>query len=355
MKKSLLLTTAAMCAFGMMAQTDVTPANWDFNKMQPGPAEGVFIKELASKSGNLEGSDLTGRANLAGEKGGIVLTSWYGTAGSPETQFTDEDKARYEEYYTAAQIVDGGDENLLCLVGPAATATFPGGVKAPSLPATTLVWMTADNLTSDNYYRITFDYRAITDNTDNSQKIQWQTGDIGWNGIDKDVTKLGNKISVGNRTIENPCFSGMNNNWYRMSYDIYYVKNSDEQYLDAPLLIKMNYGPVADNSILLFRSVKLERIDNYADDHIPSYTNLLDFEDIQLASVEAIDYENDVIVTTNGGNITVIDANAPVEVYNIAGVKVASVAAPAAVETISLDMNGVFVVKVGDKAQKVVL
>ena len=68
-----------------------------------------------------------------------------------------------------------------------------------------------------------------------------------------------------------------------------------------------------------------------------------------------INAQNDVIIATANGTINVIDANAPIEVYNIAGAKVATVAAPSAVEAIDLDMNGVFVVKVGDKVQKVIL
>ena len=52
MKKGLLLTTAALCALGAMAQTDYAPENWRYNDMQPGSAEGLFIRELASTEAN---------------------------------------------------------------------------------------------------------------------------------------------------------------------------------------------------------------------------------------------------------------------------------------------------------------
>lgn len=112
-----------------------------------------------------------------------------------------------------------------------------------------------------------------------------------------------------------------------------------------------------DQSVLLFRTVKLESIEQGDATNVPGALAPSGFVDDPSGSgaVEAINFDNDVIVTAANGNITVIDANAPVEVYNMAGAKVASVAAPATVETISLDMNGVFVVKVGDKVQKVIL
>ena len=104
--------------------------------------------------------------------------------------------------------------------------------------------------------------------------------------------------------------------------------------------------------------MKLEMIDKIDENNVPANTEEYpDYKDNPDASssVEQLDIKDSGAIFAANGAITVIDADAAIEVYNIAGAKVATVAAPSTVETIDLDMNGVFMVKVGEKVQKVIL
>ena len=107
----------------------------------------------------------------------------------------------------------------------------------------------------------------------------------------------------------------------------------------------MMYGALADNAVVLFRSVKLETVEEADLIKEPGkFYDDFDLADSPMSSVERIDIDNDVIVKAANGNITVIDTNAPVEVYNMDGPKFESVAATAKVGTISHDINDAFVV-----------
>ena len=132
--------------------------------------------------------------------------------------------------------------------------------------------------------------------------------------------------------------------------------NVDASYKELPFAVKMNVK-FWDNAVVLLRSMKLEMIDEIDSSNVPANVN--DYPDYvdqpESSSVEQLDIKDSGVIFAENGAITVIDADAAIEVYNIAGAKVATVAAPSTVETIDLDMNGVFVVKVGEKVQKVIL
>ena len=351
MKKSLLLTTA-LCATLAASATDYTPKNWDFANMPVGSAKSIFLEKGASTVWNIK----SGFQNYTdGESGGICLANWKSGGTDQFANFTEEDKTLFSQFYEAARIVDGGSENLLCIVGNSATGTYPGGVQAPAMPYATLFWLSGEDMPLDNYYRLTIEYRAIT-SLNAMDGMQMTIGGADWYGIDTDTEFSGNGDG-GYREYKAPMISSYSNTWLKATID-FFIDQKGAGTNTLPIGIKMNLADSRlDQSVLLFRTVKLESIEQGDATNVPGTVTPSGFVDDPSGSgaVEAINFDNDVIVTAANGNITVIDANAPVEVYNMAGAKVASVAAPATVETISLDMNGVFVVKVGDKVQKVIL
>lgn len=344
MKKSLLLTTAAMCAFGMMAQTDYAPTNWKFANMSVGSAENIFIPEAASLQWGIQAPNV-GNWYTGSNDGGVVLSNWIADdAPNSQTGFTDEWKATFDEFYKAASIVDAGSENILCFIGADAKTSYEGGTKAPSMPNATLFWISGNQVPLDANYRFSIEYRFITagDYTgDNSMKLEFHNASM--YGVSNDGNGHEFKIPIYKAVGD----AGV---WNKSYIDFKLVDTKDQDQPTLPIVVKMNVIPQFQTSVILFRSFKLEAITEL--EATSGKTVRSDFT--ETSGVSEV-YTNDVIVTAANGNITIIDANAPVEVYNMAGAKVASVAAPATVETISLDMNGVFVVKVGDKVQKVIL
>lgn len=354
MKKSLLLTTAALCSLGMMAQTDVTPANWKFYNMEAGTSayeNGIFWEEWASTEWNIRTN--TEFVNNVGSDGGIVYASGTsltgGTATTNWANITEADRAALKNIYESATILDAGideegnPENILCFISSSTDKTFEGGKKATStMYDGTFFWFTGKDLQQGQCYRLTFEFRAIIGNSVD-------------NGIDMAPRLACYDVISGTGDFKQTVQAGLSNRWQKVTYDLN-VGNYTDGTAVFPLIIKWYFHSMLQEGVVLFRSPKLETID------APEYPNgqygASTFSDKTLkpGSVNAIEAaDNNAIVSAKNGNITVIDANAPVEVYNMAGAKVASVAAPATVETISLDMNGVFVVKVGDKVQKVIL
>ena len=363
MKKSLLLTTA-LCATLAASATDYAPTNWQFANMSTGSAESVFIEEGASLFWGLNAPFTKWYTN--GANGGIAVSFGHGESEPGMTNnytlMTEEQKAQFAEFYKSVSIVDGGEENLMCLIGPNATVegtTYPGAQKSPDVGALTMFWISGDNIPLNSYYRLTFEYRVVAAG-DYPSGIQFQIGNGSWNGIDEGGDNPLNKDPYkmsGYRTVDVPVYQAFPDVWYKTCIDIYVRDTKDQANPALPLGIKMNIIGSFPTSMFLFRQPKLEQIDTPNADYVNKGMNTTasDFNDNPSSGVSELAAGNDVIVVAANGNISVIDANAPVEVYNMAGAKVASVAAPATVETISLDMNGVFVVKVGDKVQKVIL
>lgn len=350
MKKSLLLTAAALTTMAMSAQTDVTPKNWKFSDMEAGTSayeNKIFWEEWASTDWGIRTAGEF--VNAVGNDGGIIYASGTSLTGGTVTNnydnMTEGDKAALKNIYESATIIDAGrngneTENILCFISSSASTSFTGGNAATTtMQDGTFFWYSGKDLSYGNY-RMTFEYRAIIGNSVAS-------------GID--LTFLGADYYTVN-TYKYDVQAGLKDRWCKVTVD-FALPNPGDATNTFPLIIKWYFHSLLQEGVMLFRSPKLELLPGDMEYSNGSFT-ASDFSDSSLSeptSIEEINFENDVIVTTANGNITVIDANAPVEVYNIAGAKVASVAAPAAVETIDLDMDGVFVVKVGDKVQKVIL
>lgn len=349
MRKILLLGVSCLFAGSSLFAQDYAPKAWRFSEMNVGSAEEIFIKEMGATTWNCAApfrlaDDGNGGVGLSCAPGGDIT--------GPETNVFDNvseaDKAVLEEFYKAAMIVNGGSENLLCLIGKNSESTYPGGVKCEkSLPNATLFWLSGTDMPLGANYRLTIDYRIIANK---AGSIKYTIATSSYDGIDKD-TGLG---SDGYREKEYTIDPSFNNLWVRTSLDFIVKDNNDANYKELPIVVKMFLGGTYENSVILFRSFKLEKIDQIDATNVPgSQTVITDFED-NPTSVENT-FENSTIVTTNNSSITVIDANAPIEVYNATGVLVKRVDNNATVVNIPIEENGMFIVKSGDVVRKVVL
>ncbi len=364
MKKSLLLSAAALCAMGMMAQTNYAPTNWRFDNMAPGSAEGIFLRQLASGGWNCPAPFTA----YDGNGGVAIATGGGGVSSGKYDAMTDEEKAYLEDFYNSASIVtttfteeDGTsyNENILCLIGKDATATYgTGTARTNSFPNPALFFISGNEdsgtpMTVGFNYRLTIDYRVITPDASTSGAINVSIADNSYNGIDNN-TDLGNG---GYRTGDLPIVGAYSSRWLRGVFDFTVLDNAEAGYRELPIGVKCYVaGGLMDNCIFLFRTIKLERIDEIDMANVPVALGAATYTDTPTSSVESVINGEKTIVAAANGAITVIDADAAIEVYNLSGAMVKKIAAPATVETIDMEGgNGVYVVKVGGTAKKVIL
>ena len=349
MRKILLLGVSCLFAGSSLFAQDYAPKAWRFSEMNVGSAEEIFIKEMGSTQWNCKApfrlaDDGNGGVGLSCAVGGDIV----GPGSDAFDNITEADKAVLDEFYKSATIVDGGSENLLCLYGINSENTYQGATKCEkSLPNATLFWLSGTDMPLGENYRLTIDYRVITNS---AGAIKYTIATSAYDGIDNN-TGLG---SGGYREKEYTIDPAFNDYWIRTALDFIVEDNNDANYKELPIVVKMFFGGVFDQSVILFRSFKLEKIDKIDEKNVPgSQTVVTDFED-NPSSVEKA-FENSTIVTTNNGSITVIDAKAPIEVYNTTGVLVKRVNNNATLINIPMEENGMFIVKSGDVVRKVVL
>ena len=124
-RKSLLFGAALLMAAGVMAQTDVTPANFKFSAMEKGNPSEIFAKDASKFGGNLNQSG-TYLNSVVGDKPGVlVVHSWSGSISEKNwADMTAEEKQNFEDFYNTFQIVDGGAlGNILAYQGVNSTVT----------------------------------------------------------------------------------------------------------------------------------------------------------------------------------------------------------------------------------------
>lgn len=370
MKKGLLLTGAALCAMSMMAQdVNYAPVNWRFDQMEVGSAESIFLKDMASAAWNCKAPFRSADNGNGGV--GLANNGANGESADNPEGFANQEAtlAYFEDFYTnarivATNIVDGDNrtpENILCLIGKDAAATYPGGqARTNSFGSATLFWLSGNEnsgttpaMEVGKNYRLTIDFRVIMPESVEVDQVDFTLATSAYDGIDQN-TGLGDG---GYRTGSVQVYPSTNDYWNRAIFDFMVFDNNAADYKELPFVIKMWLGDMADNSVILMRTFKLEQIDEIDPANVPC--NATDYptysDEPGTVSVENVGIQNDAIVTVANGAINVVGAKSSIEVYNIAGAKVATVAAPSDVEAIDLDMNGVFVVKVDGVAQKVIL
>ena len=346
----LLLSSISMLfAMGAMAQ-DYAPANWKFSKMEKGSAEGIFIREMASSKWNCSapfrlGDNLDGSVGLACAVGGDVA----GPASDKYEGMTDDDKAVFEEFYKACQIVDGGVlGNIFCYQGNTSTGTDSRAVKnTKSMPNSTLFWLSNTDIPLGNNYRLSVSFRVIADA---AEKMKLTLATSSYDGIDQG-TGLAND---GYREFELPVYTEFNDYWSTAKMDITIKDNTDPNYKELPLVMKMWLGNGIESGIVLFRDFKLEKIDAIDNEYVPGKIVDEDWDDTP-TGISYTEKDNQAVVWAKDGQITVVDAASPVSVYSISGQLVAFKAPMSNVTTIPVSEKGVYVVKVGNSCRKVVL
>lgn len=350
-KNLLLAATGLFCVVGMNAQTqDYAPVNWKFSEMEVGSAESIFIKEMGSTNWNCKApfrlaDDGQGGVGLSCNVGGDIT----GPGSDVYENVTEADKAVLDEFYKAARIVNGGSENLLCLAGKNATADYPGAQKnIKLLPAATLFWLSGTDMPLASNYRLTIDYRVIASA---DSKISLTLATSAYDGVDNNT----GLASGGYRTYDLPVYAAFNDYWNRAILDFIVEDNTDASYKELPIVIKMWLGgSLYDNSVILFRSFKLEKIDAINEAYVPGTVTDCDFSDNPSSAVSKV-FTNELIAFGNDGVISVIDAQEPIEVYNAAGVLVSRVNEVSTLVNIPVSQKGMYIVKVGSVSRKVVL
>ena len=367
MKKGLLLSAAALCAMSMMAQDNYAPVNWRFDQMNVGSAEAIFVKSMASAAWNCKAPYRGADDGM----GGIALSNNGANGESADTQdgWTNKEATLeyFEDFYDNARIVsldftDAGEawtENVLCLIGnqaPEGYTSYAGGqARTKSFGNATMFWLSGNEeskvpMVLGVNYRMTIDCRVITKNE--ADQMDFTLATSAYDGIDQN-TGLGNG---GYRQASLPIYSATNDYWNRIIFDFKLHDNTAADYKELPFAIKWWLGDMADVSTILIRTIKLERIDEVDPINIPAYTEDYPTYTDKPGTVSVGNVlSNGVIVSAANGAITVIDADAAIEVYNLSGALVKKVAAPATVETVEMEGNGVYIVKVGETAKKVIL
>ena len=331
-KSLLFLSAAGLLYVAGVNATDYAPSNWRFSEMQVGSAAGIFEEQMATGKWNIESSYFQTYSNCVG------LANNYPN-GTPYDQMSDADKVKFRNFYESAQIVNGGSENLLCLVGKNAPDTYPGGVAfTETFPNATLFWLSGTEAGGEpNHYRLTIESRVITSATSSSMKLSLANSQ--YNGV-KDGGYIDLVVPFG---------SASNDKWSKAMIDFTMSGN-------WPLVIKMLVsGGLVDNSVVLFRSFKLESIDAVEyDNGTVVDSEFVDNPNDEPSNVQSV-FNNELIAWGVNGVISVIDANEPIEVYNAAGVLVSRVNEVSTLVNIPVSQKGVFIVKSGSVTRKVVL
>ena len=339
--------TGLLCVVGASAK-DYAPGTWKFSEMPVGSAESIFIKEMASTNWNCKApfrlaDNGNGGVGLACYAGGDVV----GPVTDSYANMSEADKATFEEFYKSVQIVNGGSENLLCIIGKEAAQSYPGGVQCPkSFPNATLCWLGGTDMPLNQNYRLTIDYRVIT--PEENGKISLTLATSAYDGVD---------AGPSYRQFDLGVYAAYNDYWNRGILDFYMEDNNDPNYKELPLAIKMWLGSLADNSVILFRSFKLETIDAIDDKNNPGNNNADPgfVDNPPTVSVSQTDFNNEVVVWANNGTISIVDAKEPIEIYNAAGVLVSKVNEVSTLVNVPVKEKGLFLVKVGTVTRKVVL
>lgn len=350
MRKILLLGVSCLFAGSSLFAQDYAPKAWRFSEMNVGSAEEIFIKEMGSTNWNCKApfrlaDDGNGGVGLSSNVGGDIT----GPGSDAYENVTEADKAVLDEFYKSAAIVNGGSENLLCFIGKSSENTYPGGIQCSKLlPNATLFWLSGTDMPLGANYRLTIDYRVIAKE---AGSITLTVATSAYDGIDQGT----GLADGGYRAYDLPVVPEYNDYWNRAVLDMTVKDNTDENYKELPLAIKMWLGKsLFDNSVVLFRSFKLEKIDNIDAANVPGSITDPGFVDTPPSAIEKT-FEGSTIITTNANNICVIDAESPVEVYNATGVLVKRVENNATMINIPMEENGLFIVKSGDVVKKVVL
>lgn len=350
--KRLLLSTAVMLFLGanVMAQVDVTPANWKFSAMPKGGVKSIFIVEAARIGGNMsyagEGGDpgTKGFRRADALPGAIAVNDW----AEPDASYPDmtpDEKARFENFYDAMQIVDGGElGNILCYQGISSTAVDARATKNKSaMGGPALNMFTQKNLVP-GIYRFSLSIRVIMNAGAPAAKMNLYCASSWYDQLNYAGSNTGILFDID-------CVPDFNDFWTTYQYEVEVTKNADANYDLTPINNKLGVGGFANDAVILLRDYKIEKI---ADATLDGKVKITaeNWDDAPTGISNTL--SNNIIVFGNANGITVIDAKTLIEVYSTNGQLIAQKQPNVdSFTTIPVSQKGVYIVKVGKISKKV--
>lgn len=355
MKKSLLLSAAlvaSVCAFAQ-EEIDVTPSNYHF-----GTAEKIPAGSLAFKNVNISGTpwvDVKGEEDYDG--GLWTITTWAGNTNTPEA-------ADLLPVLNSWQLVDLGGEVGQVAMFNGSSSTFidklkearPEGdwsaLKACAINPGNIginMWMDPDfSLTGENgyYYHVRLEMQAYCNNAVAEDVI---FNKVGAETATNNVRSFGAPGITVRDFIEldeegDPYYDEDGNvvsGWDPSRWVVYEFNFSLPEEAGCPGRLRFEFGGI-DNKTLLLKDITITAIEDadYAVT-LPGGDGNLDNAEVEKSYNSYASYmvpAEDAAVESIG-----TDLNAPVEYFNLQGVKVAS------------PEKGIFIKKQGNKATKVIL
>ena len=113
-------------------------------------------------------------------------------------------------------------------------------------------------------------------------------------------------------------------------------------------------GSCIENAIVLFSDIKLEKIETIDNKYVPVKIEDVEWNDSPTGISYKIADQNAVVWASNG-EITVVDAKSPIQVYSVSGKLVSFKSPISSVTTIPVAQKGVYIVKIGESCRKIVL
>ena len=360
-RKSLLFGAALLMAAGVMAQTDVTPANVKFSAMEKGNPSEIFAKDASKFGGNLNQSG-TYLNSVVGDKPGVlVVHSWSGSISEKNwADMTAEEKQNFEDFYNTFQIVDGGAlGNILAYQGVNSTVTDNRITKNVSSlgDAPSLCFLTpTTGFVQGKVYRFTASFRTVLNDDATDYELNLNIKDS--QGNEQHFAKTDGATGDGTFSQKIKFAKDFNNYWFQTQFElIYNAGNETDDYKFLPYNLQFGLGGVMGmNALFFMRDLTIEQVDAPILDGKIKTTPQPTWNDTPNPdAISAQELNNNIIVFANDGIISVVDASAPVEVYNAAGVLVNRAEAEGTVVNIPVAQKGLYLVKVGATTRKVVL
>lgn len=358
MKRKTLLSiaTSMMIATSLSAQVDCTPANWKFDTMQKGSAQGLFIKEAAAIGGNFQKQTLEdGRQGFRyadNLQGGFAVAHWTGEADCGYNDLTEQQKADFQAFYDAFQIADGGDlGNVLIYQGNSSTETDNRAVKNTVGMSSPGVYVVTQKDLQTGTYKVTIPVRMIVNADLATAKMNTYLGTSWWDGV---PLAGSGQSGYANFTLES--IPDFNQYWTSYSFEVEVTNNSDPKYDFTPVLIKLGLDwNAANGTILIFDDFKIEKVS------APTLggqlkVDAVDWDDTPAGGtgIGNVEKKDNIIVFTNTNGIVVVDATEKIEVYNATGMLVASKLPNNAATTIEVSEKGIYLVKTGNTTRKII-
>lgn len=351
--KQLLIFVSLATTSLVVAQVDVTPANWKFSAKERGSASAVFIKSASTIGGNLIYSKTTsdGRKGFrAGDamEGSIAVNHWTGEGDNIDySAMTIAQKEKIDAFHEAFKFVDGGElGNLLCYKGKTATFDRPGAFSnTANMVAPSLNMFTQKDL-APGVYKVTLNIRTIMNTNVTPKTISCYVASSWYDNMKFAGSSTGLSFNVD-------CAPEFNNEWTTYEYEFQISNNSDPLYDETPVNTKLGLGTdIANNTIILMSSLKLEKMNvatlgGKVKISYPVYNDLP-------TGVEQLK-QNELIVWGEDRTITIVDAKAPIEVYSANGQLVKCVDANSTLTTVPVDEMGIYIIKSGNQIRKIVL